>query len=200
VTVVERASTVVRLLGPPGLTLELFRELLANEGFVVVEGGTEDRFEAHVTILVEPQRSHWDEVRDAGVPIVLVVGEASDDEEVVDAVLAGAEAVLHGDSPPDTIAAVLEAVRRGGSVLEPSQIRAVAGVARTASTQPPLSLSKREGEILASIARGDSVKQTARALGISPKTVENIQSRLFRKLGARNRAQAVTRAHELGLL
>jgi DNA-binding CsgD family transcriptional regulator len=32
------------------------------------------------------------------------------------------------------------------------------------------------------------------------KTVENLQSRMFRKLGARNRAHAVTIAHRLGLL
>src|SRR5207253_1640650 len=82
-TVLELASMVVRLLGSPGLTLELFRELLVAEGFVVAEGATEERFQAHVTILVEPQRSHWDEVRDAGVPIVLVVGEASGDQDVV---------------------------------------------------------------------------------------------------------------------
>ena len=62
------------------------------------------------------------------------------------------------------------------------------------------SLTPREIDILASIDRGEVVKQTARQLGISEKTVQNIQSRLFRKLGARNRAQAVARAHELGLL
>jgi DNA-binding CsgD family transcriptional regulator len=44
------------------------------------------------------------------------------------------------------------------------------------------------------------VKQTARTLGIAMKTVENLQSRMFRKLGARNRAHAVTIAHRLGLL
>jgi DNA-binding CsgD family transcriptional regulator len=44
------------------------------------------------------------------------------------------------------------------------------------------------------------VKQTAVALGIAHKTVENLQGRLFAKLGVRNRAQAVLRAHTLGLL
>jgi LuxR family maltose regulon positive regulatory protein len=58
----------------------------------------------------------------------------------------------------------------------------------------------RELDVLLGIARGDSIKQTARALGISPKTVESLQTGLFRKLGVRNRAQAVTRAHALGLV
>jgi DNA-binding CsgD family transcriptional regulator len=61
-------------------------------------------------------------------------------------------------------------------------------------------LTPREAAILASVERGESVKQTARTLGIAMKTVENLQSRMFRKLGARNRAHAVTIAHRLGLL
>ncbi|HET7722325.1 MAG TPA: LuxR C-terminal-related transcriptional regulator, partial [Acidimicrobiales bacterium] len=103
-------------------------------------------------------------------------------------------------SDPDTVLAVLSEVSRGGSVLEPAQMRLVAGLARAASAQPGVVLSRREREILASIAEGKAVKQTARDLGIAPKTVENLQGRLFRKLGARNRAQAVARAHALGLL
>ncbi|HJR25601.1 MAG TPA: helix-turn-helix transcriptional regulator, partial [Acidimicrobiales bacterium] len=61
-------------------------------------------------------------------------------------------------------------------------------------------LTPRERQILLSIDRGESVKQTARSLGISPKTVENLQSRLFSKLDVRNRAQAVSHAHGLGIL
>lgn len=63
---------------------------------------------------------------------------------------------------------------------------------------PPL--TRREVDIIASIDRGLAVKQTARELGVTAKTVENLQSRLFRKLQVRNRAQAVARAHALGLL
>jgi two-component system, NarL family, nitrate/nitrite response regulator NarL len=77
----------------------------------------------------------------------------------------------------------------------------VADAARVkASEVPNIKLTPREIDILNSIQRGESVKQTARALGISIKTVENLQSRLFRKVGARNRAQAISRAHELNLL
>jgi DNA-binding CsgD family transcriptional regulator len=65
---------------------------------------------------------------------------------------------------------------------------------------PEVELSTREHQILEAIDRGRSIKQTALALGVSPKTVENLQGRLFGKLGARNRAQAVYQAHRLGLL
>ena len=56
------------------------------------------------------------------------------------------------------------------------------------------------GDILASIADGHTVRQTARTLGIATKTVENTQARLFRKLGARNRAGVLTIAYRLGLI
>ena len=60
-------------------------------------------------------------------------------------------------------------------------------------------LTARESDILQSVARGDSIRQTARALGISPKT-ENTQTRLFRKLGVRNRAEAFAVVDALGML
>ena len=59
-------------------------------------------------------------------------------------------------------------------------------------------LTDRETQILVAIADGLSVKQTALQLGISPKTVENTQRPLFRKLGVRNRSQAVAKAIETG--
>jgi DNA-binding NarL/FixJ family response regulator len=61
-------------------------------------------------------------------------------------------------------------------------------------------LTARESDILRSIARGHTVRQTARWLGIAAKTVENTQARLFRKLGARNRAGALAVAHGIGLV
>ena len=50
------------------------------------------------------------------------------------------------------------------------------------------------------IVQGESVKQTARTLGIAVKTVENTQSRLYRRLGVRNRSQAVAVAMRAGLV
>ena len=61
-------------------------------------------------------------------------------------------------------------------------------------------LTAREHDILVSIARGDTVRQTGRALGIACKTVENIQSRMFRKLGVHNRAGALAAAYGWGIL
>lgn len=195
---------MARLVGPPGLAVEVFRNLLNSVGVVMVDHDDDPNdlatSESDVVVLVEPTREQWAAVRETGVPIVLVQGEETDDAGVVELVLAGADAVLHCDSDPQTVLDVMTEVSRGGSVLGPTQVRAVAGVARAAGAQPGVMLSRREMEILLSITEGKAVKQTARDLGISPKTVENLQGRLFRKLGARNRAQAVARAHALGLL
>lgn len=194
---------MARLVGAPGLTQEVVRQLLESVGVDIIDPeapGDVVGSAADVVVLVEPTPDQWARARDAGIPVVLVQGEETDDADVVDSVLAGADAVLHCDSRPETVLSVIAEVSRGGSVLDPTQMRALAGLARAAGGRPSVTLSRREAEILASIAEGRAVKQTARDLGISPKTVENLQGRLFRKLDARNRAQAVARAHALGLL
>lgn len=70
---------------------------------------------------------------------------------------------------------------------------------------PPWSASRimltpRERDVLDAIALGRTIRQTARALKVAEKTVENTRSRLYCKLGARNRSDALTIAHRLGLL
>ena len=61
-------------------------------------------------------------------------------------------------------------------------------------------LTARESDVLGAVAQGLSIRQVARQLGIAPKTVENVQTRLFRKLGVRNRSGALAVADAFGLL
>jgi DNA-binding NarL/FixJ family response regulator len=61
-------------------------------------------------------------------------------------------------------------------------------------------LSDRESEILPLIAQGATNREIAAAVFLSPHTVKEHTSALYRKLGARNRADAVQRAQRLGLL
>jgi DNA-binding NarL/FixJ family response regulator len=70
----------------------------------------------------------------------------------------------------------------------------------TGGGSPRTTLTRRERDILASIARGHSVGETAHTLGIAIKTVHSLQRQLFSKLGARNRLDALTRARTLGLV
>jgi DNA-binding NarL/FixJ family response regulator len=60
-------------------------------------------------------------------------------------------------------------------------------------------LTEREREILALIAQGATNREIAADLFLSPHTIKEHTSTLYRKLGARNRADAVQRAQRLGL-
>jgi DNA-binding NarL/FixJ family response regulator len=61
-------------------------------------------------------------------------------------------------------------------------------------------LTRRELDVLREIARGASNPEAARALQLSPHTVKQYTSSLYRKLGARNRTDAVRNAQRLGLI
>jgi DNA-binding NarL/FixJ family response regulator len=117
-------------------------------------------------------------------------------------VLSGADAVIRADTATDEVVRRLQVVDRGGALVAPGPLRTLLDRVRQRGARVTSidDLTPREQQILKSIDRGESVKQTARVLGISPKTVENLQSRLFSKLDVRNRAQAVSHAHGLGLL
>jgi two-component system response regulator DesR len=60
-------------------------------------------------------------------------------------------------------------------------------------------LTPREREVLDLIAGGSTNREIAAALHLSPHTIKEHTSSLYRKLGARNRAEAVQRAQRLGL-
>jgi DNA-binding CsgD family transcriptional regulator/pimeloyl-ACP methyl ester carboxylesterase len=67
------------------------------------------------------------------------------------------------------------------------------------SVPPPGGLSRREREVLRLLAAGESNRQIARRLGLSPHTVERHVANLYRKIGARGRADATAYALRNGL-
>ncbi|WP_249009878.1 response regulator transcription factor [Conexibacter sp. DBS9H8] len=70
----------------------------------------------------------------------------------------------------------------------------------TKSAQPEPLLTEREREVLELIAAGETNAEIARRLFLSPHTIKEHTSALYRKLGARNRAEAVQLAQRIGLL
>jgi two-component system response regulator DesR len=68
------------------------------------------------------------------------------------------------------------------------------------ASQPEPPLTAREREVLEAIADGATNREIAERLYLSPHTVKEHTSALYRKLGARNRAEAVQRAQRIGLL
>lgn len=63
-----------------------------------------------------------------------------------------------------------------------------------------LGISGRELEVLRALAAGQANKEIARTLGVSPNTVKSHVARLYEKLDARRRTDAVARARVLGIL
>lgn len=74
------------------------------------------------------------------------------------------------------------------------------GAAGNPEAQAALGISSRELAVLAEIAAGHSNKEIAARLHVSPNTVKTHVARLFEKLGARRRTDALRRARELGLV
>ena len=63
-----------------------------------------------------------------------------------------------------------------------------------------LRLTDREKDVLARVAKGSTNREIALELHLSPHTVKEHTSALYRKLKVRNRAEAVRKAQRLGLL
>jgi len=66
--------------------------------------------------------------------------------------------------------------------------------------QTALGISERELTVLREIAAGHSNKEIAARLNVSPNTVKTHAARLFEKLGAKRRTDAINKARELGIV
>jgi len=69
-----------------------------------------------------------------------------------------------------------------------------------ARVQETLGISEREMKVLELLAAGHSNKEIARLLDVSPNTVKTHVARLFEKLPAKRRTEAILRARELGMI
>jgi DNA-binding NarL/FixJ family response regulator len=94
-------------------------------------------------------------------------------------------------------------VANGETGLTRSQTRRLADALRgrsVAATEQGAQVTPRELEILQTLDRGLSVKQAAKELAVSPRTIENTRRVLYRKLGVRNRAEAIATAYANGII
>jgi DNA-binding NarL/FixJ family response regulator len=195
----DATPITVLVLGRSGLTGDVVRHRLRTSEVEVGALGT-DAAAPDVVILADPSEADWVQATDLGAGIV-VVTDAADGDTVVELLIRGAGAVVSSASSPDALPRAVEVVAAGGTLIDPDAASIALRHLREHGPKTLVkTLTRRECQILASIERGESVKQTARGLGISTKTVQNLQIGLYNKLRARNRAQAVARAIEIGLL
>lgn len=134
-------------------------------------------------------------------PKVLVVTTFSSDDFVLGALRAGASGfVLKRASAAELVAAV-RAVASGDSLLYPDAVRKLALAAlRPAPVRSGPALTRREAEVLALVAEGLTNAEVAGRLVLGTETVRTHVAALLRKLGARDRTQAVVLAYEAGLV
>ncbi len=78
--------------------------------------------------------------------------------------------------------------------------RPSAPFAPNSAAQASLGITEREFEVLRLLAAGRSNKEIAQALSVSPNTIKTHLARLFEKLEASRRTEAILRARELGLV
>lgn len=193
----------VVVLGRAGVEREAVEILLRSAALDVVDlVRLEAAPAALVAVLVEPTIEDWRTAQELEARVVVVLDGPASDERTVQLMLTGADAVLHAGMEVERLVAAVRVVGIGNPYLSAGQARAVVDRLRLgrAVAEATPGLTRRETEILLSIERGEPVRETAAGLGISVKTVQNLQSRLFRKLGARNRPQAIARAYELGVI
>ena len=101
---------------------------------------------------------------------------------------AGASGFISKDWPAGEIAHAVRVVGMGKTVFKPQDGPAA------------IPLSPREREVLDLLATGATNREIAGSLHLSPHTVKEHTSSLYRKLDARNRTEAVQRGQRLGLL
>ncbi|MFF4796948.1 response regulator [Streptomyces sp. NPDC001351] len=135
---------------------------------------------------------------------VLVLTTYDTDENIVEALRAGASGFLVKDTRPAELLDAIRTVAAGEALLSPGPTaRLIERFLRSRSapaTGGPECLSEREREVLTLLARGLNNTEIGEALGLSPLTAKTHVSRIMGKLGARDRAQLVIVAYESGLV
>ena len=139
-------------------------------------------------------------------PRVIILTTYDLDEYVYEALAAGASGFLLKDVPPEELINAVRVVAAGDALLSPSVTRRlIEEFARRPSrhTQESPSihgLTDRESEILRLVASGMSNQEIATSLFLAESTIKTHITRIFSKLGVRDRVQAVVVAYEVGLV
>lgn len=144
--------------------------------------------------------------RNSPTTACLVLTGLRDDVELGRAIEAGAAAVFHKSVDIVELLAAIRTIAGGASLLAPTdtarRLQALAA-ARDRHWYARLlrdSLSPREREVLALLAKGETNRSIAQALGISAETVQTHIRNLLGKLDVGSRLEAVAKAMRLGLV
>ncbi len=119
---------------------------------------------------------------------------------IAEAIQAGVSGYLLKDVSAGELIQAAKLALEGKAVIHPTLTRAFIEEVQYVERRPDTPLSRRESQILQKVAYGATTKEVAHDLGISAHTVKTHLERIFEKLGANDRAQAVAIAIRKGLV
>jgi len=138
--------------------------------------------------------------RRAPQTLCIVASIFDDNEHLFPALRAGAQGYLLKDQPLAQIVELLGGIADGRPPLSPAVARKMLGYFQPVAQSGHEHLTERESEVLRYIAKGMTLPETARLLGISPNTISGYVKNIYRKLNVSSRAEATLSAQQLGLV
>jgi two-component system invasion response regulator UvrY len=210
----RRSRAKVLLVDDHAVVREGYRRLLERHGDIVVIGEAGDATEAHalfcklapqIVIMditlpgisgIEAMRrmlAHRPETR------TLIFSIHEDAIFARRALQAGAFGYLTKASAPSVLVEAVHAVASGKKYLSADIAQTLALCDTSLDHSASDGLSAREFEVLRQLARGQSIREIARSMGLNPKTVSNHQSAIRQKLGAESATQLLSIAKGFGL-
>ena len=138
--------------------------------------------------------------RDALPTRVLLISAHDESAIVYKALQDGAAGFLSKESTRSELVDAVLACARGRDVIAPALAASLAGEIRRRHEPDVPTLSAREAEVLAMIARGLTIPAMAKELYLAPSTVKTHVQRLYEKLGVGDRGAAVAEAMRRKLL
>jgi DNA-binding NarL/FixJ family response regulator len=131
---------------------------------------------------------------------VLMLTISKYEEDLIGAIRAGASGYLLKNAEPETLRQTIKQVVDGKSVLAPEITEQVFRLVRSGQLGAASVLTEREVEVLRYLAQGLTTAQTAAEMFISENTVKTHIRHILEKLEVSNRAEAVAKATQLGMI
>ena len=133
---------------------------------------------------------------------ILMLTISKSEEDLLGAITAGADGYLLKSAEPDELSKAIKFVYQGLSILSPQVTRQVlkAAISGDATHVSENMLSSREMEVLICLAQGKTTANIAKELYISENTVKTHVRHILEKMEASNRAEAVSKATQMGLI
>lgn len=141
-------------------------------------------------------------IRALDLPVrILMLTISQADEDLIGAIRAGADGYLLKNTEPEELRKSILRISQGQAVLSPEVTASVLqAVSHKVTSTPPSILSVRELEVLGCLSEGLTTSQIGAKLFISENTVKTHIRHILEKLESSNRAEAVSKANQLGLI